>query len=96
MFLLEEEMLNYEKFSPREILKYVKFLVPALSCRVIPCDGRDRKSHTSLTCWIAANKLHQIFLEVLNIGVGLNLIMIALMNYITKEQSQPTMFNYGF
>lgn len=57
MFLLEEEMLNYEKFSPREILKYVKFLVPALSCRVIPCDGRDRKSHTSLTCWTRSEQI---------------------------------------
>lgn len=80
MFLLEEEMLNYEKFSPREISKYVEFLVPALCCRVISCDGRDRKSHTSLHSGLAVNKLHQIFFEVLNIGVGLNLIMIALMN----------------
>lgn len=50
----------------------------------------------ALHAGLAVNKLHQIFFEVLNIGVGLNLIMIALMNYITKEQSQPTMFNYGF
>lgn len=73
-------MLNYGKFSPREISKYVEFLVPALCCRVISCDRRDRKSNTNLTLWTRSEQIAPNFFEVLNSGVGLNLIMIALMN----------------